>query len=193
MAKMPETILMPSLRELSPNLPILFTHLVFAKGGPSDGLLRRHFVNVIRLSDLALRLYEQAREVLQGALPGSDNRLGALLSGSDYLELCLITLRRALNAVDVTTKRPQSPKIERSQRKLLDSYNRRVAPLRNTIIHIDDCITNGEIRDGETHALLLSEDGASTEIGAHSLRLHDLAAIIQLLHKLSELYATFRE
>lgn len=74
---LPEELHMPSLADLGKNQGTLMLNLVFARGGPRDDLLRRHFVNLVRLVDLSVMEYELARTYLVKSLPGAENRLGA--------------------------------------------------------------------------------------------------------------------
>lgn len=168
-------------------------NIVLAHGGPRDDILRRHFVNFVRLADLCVAEYERARLHLTDSLPGSDNRLGSLLSAIAHLELCVICVRRTMNALDSVVRHPESPEIPRIDRRAISAFENSLRPTRDTIVHIESDISKGDIAMGESHVLMVSEDGRTASIGSHNLRLTDLGNAIRRLHALAGELAEYRE
>ncbi len=190
---LPTELHMPSLGDLGNNQGNLMLNIALARGGPRDDLLRRHFVNFIRLVDLSVAQYELARSHLEASLPDGKNRLGSLLSGVDHLELCVITVRRALNALQSVTRHPNAPEIPRLARRALQAFGGPLGRTRDAVIHIEKDISKGNISSGESHALLVSEDGRTASIGGHQLSLEDLERAIRRLHELAETLSQYRE
>ncbi len=148
---------MPSLDGLPVNQGTLMLNMV-AYGGPRDGILRRHFVNFVRLEDLCVAEYERARIHFTDSLPGCDNRLGSLLYALDHLELCVICVCRTMNALDSIVRHPESPEIPRIDRRVISAFANSLRPTPNAIEHIERDISKGDIATGESHALVISED-----------------------------------
>jgi hypothetical protein len=190
---LPTELHMPALSNLGKNLCTVILNIAFARGGPRDDLLRRNFVNFIRLVDLSVAQYETARSYLEASLPDAENRLGSLLSAVDHLEFCIITVRRALNALQSVKGHPESPDIPRLERRALHSFNDELRPTRNAIIHIEKYISSGKVSSGESHALLVSEDGRTASIGGHHLSLENLGKAICRLHGLADVLSQHRE
>jgi len=181
---LPTELHMPALSDLRPNQGALILNIVFNRGFPDDDLLRRHFVNLVRLVDLSVAEYETARSHLHASLPSGQNRLGSLLSATDHLELCVITVHRALNALDSVIRRPEAPKISRDARRALRAFEGTLSGTRHAIEHIEERISNGQVQTGQSHALLVSQDGKTASIGPHQLSLEALGAAIRRLHEL---------
>ncbi len=190
---LPTELHMPSLADLGRNQGTLMLNIALARGGPRNDLLRRHFVNVIRLVDLSVAEYETARSHLEASLPNGENRLGSLLSAVDHLELCVITVRRALNALESVVHHQEAPTVPREARRALHAFEGPLRCTRDAVIHIEEDISKGKIQPGESHALLVSVDGRTAAIGQHQVSLAALGCAILRLHELAETLAQYRE
>ncbi len=190
---LPTELHMPSLDHLTRNLGTLFLNVNLARGGPRDDLLRRHFVNVVRLVDLCVSEYEIARGHLEGSLPDGKNRLEELLRSVDHLELCVITVRRAMNAMESVVRHKGGPAIPRIARRALQAFEGPLLSIRGAVVHVEEEISKGNIEQGQSHALLVSADGRTASIGKHTISLRDLGLAIERLHELAQTLAEYRE
>lgn len=190
---LPSELHMPSLDGLPVNQGTLMLNIALARGGPQDDILRRHFVNFVRLADLSVAEYERARVHLTDSLPGGDNRLGSLLSAIDHLELCVICVRRTMNALDSVVRHPESPEIRRIDRRAISAFENFLRPTRDAIVHIESDISKGDIAMGESHALMVSEDGRTASIGNNNLCLTSLGNAVRRLHELASELARYRK
>lgn len=185
---------MPALSDLKPNQPTMILWLAFGNGGPRDVVLRRHFVNLIRLTDLSAEEYELARQHLNASMSNDNGwRLGNFLSGSDHLELCIITLRRAFNALQVISRDQKAPAIDRIVRRALESFDGVLGSARNAVVHVEEAITRGEIQVGETQILEVDADGRAASIGKHKISLEGLGGAIRRLHGVAAQLSAYRE
>lgn len=190
---LPEELHMPSLADLGKNQGTLMLNAMFHRGGPRNDLLRRQFFNLVRLIDLSVSLYEKARANLEASLPSGENRLGSNLSAVDHLELCVITVRRVLDALDAVRNRPQDAIDARFTERALRRFAGILGEVRNMVVHVERDINNGRISAGESHALMVSEDGRTASIGSHQLSLNDLGSALCRLHALGAELAEYRE
>ena len=190
---LPESLQMPSLTALPLNSGTLILNIAVAGGGPSDDMLRRHFVNFIRLVDLCVKEYEQARRFLEKSLPGNVNRLLDFLSAIDHLELTVITMRRALKAFQALAHHKDSPPISRETRKSLEAFEGPLKDVRDSVIHIEELISRGELEEGDSHALVVDKAGANAEVGKEAISLIRLCVAIRKLHKVASELSHYRE
>jgi hypothetical protein len=190
---LPEELHMQTLEDLRPNQGTLILNLGLAGGGPRDDLLRRHFVNYIRLVDLSVAEYERARRFLRESLPGQSNRLGASLSAIDHLELCVITVRRALNALRAVARNSQAPAIPRDVRRALESFEGPLCDVRDSVVHIEERISRGDLQKGDSHALLVDTSGRTASIGKETISLERLGTALRRLHGVACELSSYRE
>lgn len=190
---LPNELHMPSLAHLDRNFGTIMLNVALARGGPRDDLLRRHFLNVVRLVDLCVSEYEIARGFFEASLPGGEERLGAILTGVDHLELCIITVRRAFNALEAIIHHQDAPNIPKFARRALKAIEGPLIKTRGAVVHIEEEILRGDIEPGQSHALLPSEDGRTASIGRYEISFKDLARAIQLLHEQTATLAKYRE
>lgn len=164
-----------------------------SRGGPRDDSLRRQFVNLIRLTDLAVAEYERARLMFLESLPQSTNRLGSVFEGVDHAELCVITLHRAFLSFEKICRHKASPAIDKNIRRLIESFAKKLRPVRDLIVHIDNDISGNRIPSGHSHALLISEDGTIVSIGSNGISLSELGNSIMKLHEIAAELAVYKE
>jgi hypothetical protein len=177
----------------APNLDHLFTpvianyllNMVFInRGGHTNPQVRSYIHSFILGTDKALRAYNLGRGLLL-EYAESDNRSVVLLHGLSEFETCITTVKRCLSLADRMATHPENPEIERTVRRLLDSYERTVRPIRDAIEHMDEDIARGEIQPGDPLILSVSQDGEFLEIGQHQLRFGDLANCLSQLHSVA--------
>jgi hypothetical protein len=115
----------------------------------------------------------------------SDNATQLLFQALGEFETCITTVKRALVLAERMASHPENPEIERTQRRLLDSYQRVIRPVRDLIEHMDADISAGEIQAGQPQMLFVPNDGSYMEIGSRQLAFTSLANAIRQLHALS--------
>ena len=181
-----ETCTAPDLTHLP--VPVIATYilnLTFGdRGGHDNPQVRSYLHSFILSTDKALRAYNSGR-ALMFEYVGSKNRTTLLFHALGEFETCITTVRRALLLAERMAAHPENPEIERTQRRLFDSYQRAVGPVRDAIEHMDDDIARGELRAGEPQILAVSKDGGFLEIGSHRLTFASLSSAVAQLHALS--------
>jgi hypothetical protein len=195
---MPKELHMPSLQGLTSNRPALLVMLLAGKG-PEDDLLRRHLTSSVRLVHLAIREYEQAREYLQTTTKSGQEGFGAFFDATDHLELCVLSIHRAMEACCAVLTHP-SMKAYLNARKeqvndamdFLSSHEESLRRLRNGVVHIAEWIAEGKIAKGQAHILSVSEDGRAVSIGPRSVSLDDLGTLVKHLHQLAKVFSLYR-
>jgi hypothetical protein len=174
-------------------VPVLANYIlnrVFAdRGGHTNVEVQSYLHAYILATDKALRAYHRGRDLLS-AYSTSENRTVLLFEGIGEFETCVSTLRRALRLAERMATHQENPEISREQRRLLDSYQRAVRPVRDAVEHMDDDIAKGQGREGEPVMLAVSQDGSRLEIGQHHLLFTSLAAALTQLHSLAAAVAS---
>jgi hypothetical protein len=169
-------------------LPVISNYIlnrVFTnRGGHTNPQVQSYIHNFILSTDKALRAYNYGRLLIL-KYAASNNRMKLLFHALAEFETCISTVNRALLLADRMVKHRDNPEIERTQRRLLDSYKRKIEPIRHVIEHMDKVIAKGEIRDGEPQMLAVSSDGVYLEISSYKLKFMFLASAILQLHTLS--------
>lgn len=184
---------MPSLNHLAPNIGTQMLNFMFAKGGPSDDNLRRQYSTFVRLTDLCVSEYKLAQSALLESLPDKENNFGNYLFSIDHLELCLITLRRVYNAFQRITSASSGMRIDRNTRRILENAENDVKNARDAIIHIEEHVHDMRVIKGQSHALLVDENGKTASIGECSISLERLGRTIERFHELATIIAEYRE
>jgi len=154
------------------------------RGGHNNPQVRSYVHSFILGTDKALRVYNAGRELLI-KYTQSRNSTVLLLHGLSEFETCIATVKRCLSLADRMASHPENPEIERTVRRLLDSYQRTVRPIRDAIEHMDEDIARGEVRPGAPLILAVSQDGAFLEIGEYRLGFIALAACLSQIHALA--------
>lgn len=190
---LPESLYMPSLESLPQNKNTLILNIAICDGGPQDDILRRHFVNFVRLVDLSVSEYEKTRQFLQESLPDHENRFNAVLSAVDHLELSVITVRRALNAMQPIVRHRQSPPINRTIKRALESFEGPLRDVRDSVVHIEERISSGDMQEGDSHALMVDTLGRTASVGKDTISLERLGIAIRMLHEVASELSVYRE
>lgn len=177
---------MEPLDSLGRNTDPFALRLSLMGGGPKDTGARRQHINLVRLVDLAIEEYEVVRDFSERSnQPGGFERVTHSIRAVDHLELCLITLRRAFNALNAVSADQAAMQIPREVRRMIQSYEAEMAPIRDTIIHIEEYITRGDLKEGESHALRLTDNGTLASIGSSDLRISRLVSVLKHFHALA--------
>lgn len=185
---------MEALDKLKPNLPVSVLNVSFRGGGPADVRSRRHHTHFIRVVDLAVEEYEVARRSQEYSDTNlSAARIDAAFHAISHLELSVVTARRALAALEAIASDPGSPEIDRLQRRLIRSLEKEVKDVRDFIVHTDEKIRAGLIKEGESHALRIERGGSTASIGQHRLSLSEFSSLLEKLHELASSLARFKE
>lgn len=181
-----ETCTAPDLSHL--HVPVIANYVLnltfTARGGHDDPQVRSYVHSFILSTDKALRAYNSGRALIL-EYAGSKNRTTLLFHALADFETCITTVKRALLLAERMAAHPENPEIERTLRRLLDSYQRAVRPVRDAIEHMDEDIARGEVRAGEPQMLAVSRDGGFLEIGSHRLAFTSLSGAVEQLHALS--------
>ena len=169
-------------------------NLAIAGGGFKDQSLNSLASVFIRKVDLAAYEYTVARHYWQ--LHGTrDDAAGTVVLGipaaGDHLELCVLSLRRAVRCFDRIRRSKLFPQLDRLLKRRIEHAVLDLAEIRNTIEHIDDEIAAGLDHD-EPHTLLLSLDGRSASISDARLSIDSLYNCITLLQEVAKALASHR-
>ncbi len=159
-------------------------NLMFIGAGPKDQAAKSFLHSFLMVTDKALREYNAARELLIQYI-ASANQTMLYLEALGRFESCINSVKRGLGFADRMAAYPQSPKIERTLRRLFKLYYSTIKPLRDAIEHIDEDIISGGIAEGEARALTLTRDGECLEITRYRLTFTDLASVLRRLHALA--------
>lgn len=166
-------------------LSLTFTN----RGGHTNTKVQSYLHNFILSTDKAVRAYNAGRSLMLKYI-ASGNSTQLLFEALGEFETCITTLKRGLALADRMASHPENPEIERTQRRLLDSYHRGIKPVRDLIEHMDAEIAAGEIQAGQPQMLFVSQGGDYLEIGSCRLPFALLADAIRQLHKVSQALAS---
>ena len=141
-------------------------------------------MNLVRLTDKALREYEQAREMLL-AFTRDQNRISNYFRAIDHLENCVSATHRASLQAEVVR-----PRLGRSL-ALTGHQKDRLVEIRDVIEHMDDRLT-GKLPAWKKNALVIGPGEPTmlmpldrrVQIGSYKLTYRDLASCISKLYRL---------
>jgi hypothetical protein len=101
----------------------------------------------------------------------------------DEIEDCVITCRRLLDLLEQIGKDPSIQDTSKIQKVLDPQLKKNVTDFRNTIEHMEERITSGQISGGKPVVINLSRDSESIVLGNDSLSLGDLANLLTSIHE----------
>lgn len=174
----------PDLAELGASLSgrMMVALLFHGKESPADGAESRLLTGFVMVTDKALREYKAGRDALI-LYSKSANQMDLLFEGVGRMETCINSAKRAFGFVQRLSGRQTSLQVSRTLRKLLNSWENSLTPIRDAIEHIDlDVVAQEGLKAGDAHLLAMSKDGAHLEIATHRLSLNDLAKALRSLH-----------
>ena len=138
------------------------------------------WINLLRLTDKALREYEGARGQLNEWLSGRHDdapRLSPFYRGIDRLENCVVTTHRAVLYAQALHARgwgKGSPRVTSRQQN-------RLRHARNGVEHGDEWLVEGrKIKEGQAHMLVPLD--RRMQIGREQLTYRELASCIEKLY-----------
>jgi hypothetical protein len=186
----------PDLSGLQQHSSRLALRRAFQNSGPKDLGAYALVLNATRLSDLAIREYEQGRSMLVSLVTETGAGLDYAVAASGHFETCLSALHRALRHLDALRRfKPAPVELKRLIPVDLVERNRTIArevsDLRDAILHLDERIIKGKLSQGEALCLLPTKEGL--ELGAHQLPFELLAKWLRRLHDCSSCVADFSE
>lgn len=148
---------------------------------PSAARLLTAYFSVV---DKAVREYSDGRITLI-AYANSSNDSQLMGEGLGRFETCIQSAKRAFRLLEKLKSHPESPAIDRTLRRLIQSQEQILITIRNTIEHIDDEImSETTLIPGMAHILTINHDGDYLEITSHRLTFVHLAVALRNLHKL---------
>ena len=162
-------------------LPIIanFSLNMMLRGpGPASRAVRSYLANFVRITDRAVGSYNQARQAVERHVADRQRLLPVIDAMSEF-EDCLHNTRRSLRFFEKLRAHPAGPNVERITGKLVDSYGRRLVPVRDAIEHMDERIQKDEAKEGEPVALSITDDSCGLIVGNESISFADLAGILQ--------------
>jgi hypothetical protein len=195
MALIPTSCEMPDLSGSCPPITpsFLLQAAFFGNNGLSDraALSRR---TIVRLTDKTVSEYGQARNAVLSQLqernrpPEEMMRTGRVIymfAFVDHMENCINACRRLLALFKHLANDPTISNRVAVQAALTHALSRDVSNFRNTIEHMEERISTGQIEDRPV-VLALSDDSAAIEVGKNSIALASLATLIKCLHEAAQ-------
>jgi len=160
-------------------LRMVFHSAELPKG--DNGRLVLLFLQVV---DKAFREYGAGRAVLD-AYASSANESRLYHEGVGRFETCINSVVRALRLADRIARAVATPDVNRHTRTRLILALDALRPLRDATEHMDEHINSGKLAEGEAHALMVAQDGATLEIAKYRLTFTELAGVLRQLHGLA--------
>jgi hypothetical protein len=154
------------------------------RGGHTNPQVQSYLHIFILSTDKAVRAYNSGRSLMFKYI-ASNNSTQLLFEALGEFETCITTVKRALALAERMASHSENPEIGRTQRRLLESDQRAVRPIRDLIEHMDGDLAAGEVETGQPQMLFISKDGEHLEIGSHRLAFTSLADVVRRLHGLS--------
>ena len=188
----------PNLSGLRPHSAIFVAHM-FRGAGLKRIETYALVMNLIRLVDLAIREYESGRVALNTFASTNDSLpVGAILRASGHFEVCICSVKRAINHVKAMRSyegAPQSLKdlLPRSLTILTGDVERSITCMRDAIQHLERDVLRRQLPADSSLCLMPSMDGRGLELGEHTILFSDLAAWLQELHTCAEHQYQYRE
>lgn len=185
----PRILCMDSLGSLDRIMPRVAIKMFFLGAGPKHSNRRRHFVNIIRLTDLSIAEYKLSRDHILKSMQGGDDAFLQACDAVDHMEICIITAARAIQSIRSSgLKKSGIPEV--SWRNL-EQLGKTILDVRNAILHIDGEIGKS-IPVGRPHALALDDTGSSFSIAGIQLAINDIELTLRHLHAASIGLSTFK-
>lgn len=179
-----ENLHAPDISDLGPSLVARTARAMISRGGTSmeSSNAFRLITGFLITTDKAIREYCAGRATLLDYCSNSKG-LDQLQDGLGRFETCILTAKRALRFLEKLSAHPDSPKLERTLRRLSGKFGETLIPIRNTIEHIDEEIgKETQLTPGMAHLLSIDRSGEYLDISEHKISLIDLAKILRHLH-----------
>ena len=148
---------------------------------PSSSTVRLLTTYVIT-TDKAAREYSAGRRRVNDHMSG-EGGIQAFIEGVGHFETCINAAKRGLRALGRLGTQPDAPALDRTIRRLAQSWATCITDIRDAIEHIDADIVNGTgIPEGDAHLLTITKNGESLEIGPHKITVIGLYGLVKALH-----------
>lgn len=150
-----------------------------------------HWIRLfVRLSDKAIQEYNQAYELILKEVEESKkfkyNEFFYFHLITNEFENCINTAHRAMKLFKKLTEWNDTPFIlQKAVRKSINLLGEKPKRLRNMVEHIDTVVLNGEIEEGKSVILDISEDASMINMGNIQLPMSDLTSLLINLHELA--------
>lgn len=171
---------------------------VFMQGGPKERLAFGLAMNLLRMTDLAIREYTLGREAILNYANDSHKelQLGSAIRSSAHFEICIDALKRNINLIKAIKSNPNVPlslkdNFPRGTKLLSGDAERKISTMRHAIQHLDERIMRGEIKEGESFAL--QPMNKTLELGKFSIQYVELNEWLQEAYILAEKVASYQE
>lgn len=157
----------------------------------SDSNLNQKFILYrklfVRLADKAIYEYSMAREAVIDQVKNKDDSI-YIVSIINHLENCINSLRRLFYLFD---RLKNLISFDRMLRRLVDSKNKHIKDIRDSIEHTDGLIFKGEISKGQTIMLDISEDSSEIMIVNEKISTNDLFNLIKQFYEIARELAIY--
>lgn len=176
--------LIPDLSGLEqPLLANFVLNTAFGPGVRPDRTTFGFLANYVAGVDKAVREYCAGRALL--AEYANDGGFVSRVHALGHFETCINSVKRSLRHIERLSGHQPGPSIDRSVRRLLSVYGKKITPLRNAVEHMDEALQEGTVPEGQPHLLAVSHDGAVLRIADHSLAFTELALLLTRMHSLA--------
>lgn len=185
----PSECKMPDLSDLDfPLIGRLIVQLLVGERDLSPNA-RRYRRNFVRLLDKALREYKESRELILAEVAETNHPSGGrpiyFLAFTDHIETCINAVSRLFRLLERIKSEKDSPKFPRELRRLIETRNKSVANIRNSVEHIDEQIQKGEIAPGKPIMLALNKDSDGISISSFEIKFTELAMVLEKMHEIA--------
>jgi hypothetical protein len=185
----------PDLSSLKPNLVRMALRRLFQSAGPTDHTTYALSMNTIRLGDLCVDEYQNARAaILDWHSKRTNSGLSYVARASGHFEACIWAIERMLRHVKVLRSAlfvPPAIKqlLPKSLLLLRGDQEKMLIDIRDAVTHFEGLLLQGEIPEGSSLAVVAN--GGNLEIGDLRVSIKRLADWIRELHGCAERLADY--
>ncbi|MBK7146488.1 MAG: hypothetical protein IPH76_15235 [Xanthomonadales bacterium] len=187
----------PDLSALQLQTEWAFINRAILGGGSSDFTAYTLQLNCVRLMDAAIRDYSLGRQAILSFHARSPDEfgLGWIAMATTHFESCVWHLERAVKHARVlrslkTAETGLKQLISKKLSFFSASAESRITALRDTLAHLEKAAGNGELRSGESIALMPTSVGLS--ISGHTIEWAELAGWLTDGHSCVAALASFK-
>jgi hypothetical protein len=170
---------------------------VFGAGGPKAPLIYGLVMNLVRLTDLAVREYSEGRRtILEFASSSEELRIGSAIRSSAHFEVSIDALKRVINFIKAIRSHKDAPQslkdlFPRNLKLLTGDAESKITDLRDAIQHLEGQVQRGNIAEGQSFALQAMND--RLELGGFCVTYVELAGWLNEAYDLAESVVNYRE
>lgn len=190
---LPKECKMPDLSSVfsGPILGQLMVQLLLGEPGLSREfkLYRRNYIRLLRK---AAYEYKQARETILEWISDHQNlNLPSLFT--NHMENCINSISRILKLMYRMKSDKAAPNIPEETRKSLEKQFDSFREFRNTIEHIDEVISKGEISKGNPVMLVLNSNHDGVVISNLEIKFNDIVNVLKKSYELAPYILTVKK